>query len=313
MRSTARWVLPVLVGPSTATRCDGAAPVDLSLMSRNPAARTARLESRQGLPRIVYAPTAYASGLRDKHRGRRCQRDSQAGGRGARARTSSKSRLCGGDDLRARLLCAFPSPLYLAGELSELGSDRARTVPRSRRRRGGAGGEGGRARRRFQFCIERFQDGRRLFLQLSESKLVDGSSPSARAARRGIALPFTRRRLHLDGALVRELRAEFGGNLAQRFPGSTPIGPNPMCMRSPRATLSLAKRNFACETISFRQVPRKLLKSLGREIFDFEASCDFNDLRPIFFRAFSPSPFFRSARRGEPSPSIGRLCESARK
>src|ERR1700720_1387269 len=74
MRSTARCVLPVLVGPSTATRCDGAAPVDLSLMSRNPTARTARLESRQGLPRIVYAPTAYASGFRDKHRGRRCQR-----------------------------------------------------------------------------------------------------------------------------------------------------------------------------------------------------------------------------------------------
>src|ERR1700722_283182 len=70
MRSTARCVLPVLGGPSTATRCDGAAPVDFSLMPRNPAARTARLESRQGLPRIEYAPTAYASGLRDKQRGR---------------------------------------------------------------------------------------------------------------------------------------------------------------------------------------------------------------------------------------------------
>src|SRR5205085_12591066 len=32
MRSTARWVLPVLVGPSTATRGDGAAPVERSLM-----------------------------------------------------------------------------------------------------------------------------------------------------------------------------------------------------------------------------------------------------------------------------------------
>src|ERR1700733_9518495 len=74
MRSTARWVLPVLVGPSTATRWDGAAPLDLSLMPRNQAARTARLESRQSLPRIEYAPTAYASGFRDKHRGRRCQR-----------------------------------------------------------------------------------------------------------------------------------------------------------------------------------------------------------------------------------------------
>ena len=54
-------------------------------MPRNPAARTARLESRQGLPRIVYAPTAYASGFRDKHRGRRCQRDSHAVSRGVRA------------------------------------------------------------------------------------------------------------------------------------------------------------------------------------------------------------------------------------
>src|SRR5271156_2616405 len=82
MRSTARWVLPVLVGPSTATRWDGAAPADFSLMPRNPAARTARLESRQGLPRIEYAPTAYASELRDKHRGQRCQRGGHAVGQG---------------------------------------------------------------------------------------------------------------------------------------------------------------------------------------------------------------------------------------
>src|SRR5271163_3064930 len=114
MRSTARWVLPVLVGPSTATRWDGAAPADFSLMPRNPAARTARLESRQGLPRIEYAPTAYASELRDKHGGRRCQRDRHAVhavGQGARAATSSKSPLRGGYRLRAKLPCAFPSPL----------------------------------------------------------------------------------------------------------------------------------------------------------------------------------------------------------
>ena len=33
MRSTARWVLPVLVGPSTATRREGEAPVGRSVMA----------------------------------------------------------------------------------------------------------------------------------------------------------------------------------------------------------------------------------------------------------------------------------------
>ena len=62
---------------------------------------------------------------------------------------------------------------------------------------------------------------------------------------------------------------------------------------SDRREISLAKRkfrlrteNFACETILFRQAPRKLLKSLGREISDFAVSCDFKGLRPILFRAF---------------------------
>ena len=64
------------------------------------------------------------------------------------------------------------------------------------------------------------------------------------------------------------------------------------------AKISLAKRkNFACETILFRQVPRKLLKSLGREISDFAVSCDFKGLRPILFRAFFSPSVFRSARR----------------
>jgi hypothetical protein len=44
--------------------------------------------------------------------------------------------------------------------------------------------------------------------------------------------------------------------------------------------------NFACERILFRQAPRKLLKSLRREIYDFAVSCDFRGLRPILFRAF---------------------------
>ena len=57
------------------------------------------------------------------------------------------------------------------------------------------------------------------------------------------------------------------------------------------------RENFACEKILFRQAPRKLLKSLGREISNFAVSCDFKGLRPILFRApFSPS-VFRSARR----------------
>ena len=44
--------------------------------------------------------------------------------------------------------------------------------------------------------------------------------------------------------------------------------------------------NFACETILFREGPRKLLKSLGAKLFDFAVSCDFNGLHPILFRGF---------------------------
>jgi hypothetical protein len=44
--------------------------------------------------------------------------------------------------------------------------------------------------------------------------------------------------------------------------------------------------NFARETISFRERPRKLLESLGREMSDFADSCDFNGLGPILFRGF---------------------------
>jgi len=44
--------------------------------------------------------------------------------------------------------------------------------------------------------------------------------------------------------------------------------------------------NFACETILFRQAPRKLLKSLGHEISEFVVLCDFKRLRRVLFRAF---------------------------
>jgi hypothetical protein len=80
-----------------------------------------------------------------------------------------------------------------------------------------------------------------------------------------------------------------------------------MCMLSPQPTHAvgrfrretegaemLRKRsgNFACETILFRQAPRKLLKSLGREIRYFRGFhaismvCD-----PSFFCAFFRRPF----------------------
>ena len=57
--------------------------------------------------------------------------------------------------------------------------------------------------------------------------------------------------------------------------------------------ISLAKR------FCFARHPRKLLKSLGREISDFAVSCDFKGLRPIFFalsfrRPFSDPPFVPS-------------------
>src|SRR5580658_205278 len=43
--------------------------------------------------------------------------------------------------------------------------------------------------------------------------------------------------------------------------------------------------NFACEMKSLRQGPRKLLKSLAQEIYDFATSSDFKGLRPVLFRA----------------------------
>jgi hypothetical protein len=44
-------------------------------------------------------------------------------------------------------------------------------------------------------------------------------------------------------------------------------------------------KNFACETILFRQATRKLLKSFGYETYGFAVSCDLKGLRPILFRA----------------------------
>jgi hypothetical protein len=119
----------------------------------------------------------------------------------------------------------------------------------------GARGEGGRARRRFQFCIERIQDVGRLFLQLSEPQLRQ----------------LQNRRNPSPPCWGTQHRAAFGnrglnwGNLVQRFPGSTRIGPN----------LDL-----------FRQVSRKLLKLLRHEMYDFVVSCDFKELRPFYFAAF---------------------------
>ena len=51
------------------------------------------------------------------------------------------------------------------------------------------------------------------------------------------------------------------------------------------------RENFACETILFREGPRKLLKLLGCEMSDFAVSCDFNGLRPVLFRSFFRAPF----------------------
>jgi hypothetical protein len=53
--------------------------------------------------------------------------------------------------------------------------------------------------------------------------------------------------------------------------------------------------NFTCETILFRQVPRKLLKSLGRKISEFVVLCDFKGLMTHFiFRHAIGFPIRRS-------------------
>ena len=49
IRSTARWVLPVLVGPSTATRRAGAAPVGRSLMPPRNVGQAGERRNRQGV------------------------------------------------------------------------------------------------------------------------------------------------------------------------------------------------------------------------------------------------------------------------
>ena len=55
--------------------------------------------------------------------------------------------------------------------------------------------------------------------------------------------------------------------------------------------------DFACETILFRQMPRKLLKSLWYEMADVAISRHFKGLRPIFFA--------RSFRRPFSDPPVG--------
>ena len=53
IRSTARWVLPVLVGPSTATSRESSAPIDGSLMALNEEDTRERRKRRQGLSRVI--------------------------------------------------------------------------------------------------------------------------------------------------------------------------------------------------------------------------------------------------------------------
>src|SRR5271167_2419351 len=78
------------------------------------------------------------------------------------------------------------------------------------------------------------------------------------------ALPFARRRPHLDGSLVRELRAELGQS-SSTFPriDSYRLESRCVCGSQPtRAVRRFSSRsenfacdldNFACETILFRQ------------------------------------------------------------
>jgi hypothetical protein len=93
-----------------------------------------------------------------------------------------------------------------------------------------------------------------------------------------------------------------------------------MCILSPTQTVGRVRLrsqnfaceliNFACETILFRQMPRKLLKSLWREMADVAVSRHFKGLRPILFRAlFSPS-VFRSTRRAWSQFSFSELTDS---
>ena len=76
---------------------------------------------------------------------------------------------------------------------------------------------------------------------------------------------------------------------------SPPVTRISRCMLSPTQTVGRVRLrsenfaceliNFACETILFRQIPRKLLKSLWYEMADVAVSCHFKGLRSILFRA----------------------------
>jgi len=121
------------------------------------------------------------------------------------------------------------------------------------------------------------------------------------AARRGVALPFTRRRPHLKAPSFGNGGLKWG-DLVQRFPGATPIGPDldvyvVAATYSDRREISLAKAKFRLRNDFVSPDPRKVLKSLGREISSFSVSCDFKGLRPVFFRAFLSPSVFRSARQ----------------
>jgi hypothetical protein len=94
---------------------------------------------------------------------------------------------------------------------------------------------------------------------------------------------------------------------AQRQPnvslGSAPIRPNldlyaVAATYSDRREISLAKGKFRLRTDKFRlrndfvspSAPQGI-EIVGYEISDFVVSCDFKDLRPVFFRAFLRRPF----------------------
>jgi hypothetical protein len=97
-------------------------------------------------------------------------------------------------------------------------------------------------------------------------------------------------------------RARSAIRVVQRFPGSTPIGPESRCVCC-RRNLLRPSGDFACEgkislakrlislakRFCFARHPRKLLKSLGHEIDDFAVSCVPKD--PFFFALSFLRPF----------------------
>jgi hypothetical protein len=82
--------------------------------------------------------------------------------------------------------------------------------------------------------------------------------------------------------------------------------------RKRRGHFARELKNFTCEMKSFRKAPRKLLKSLAHEIYDFGVSCYFKGLRPFLFHAFSTSAFsarttWKTSSSYQDSPLIARI------